>query len=58
MAKAASAIIIEYRIVFFPFATRKQVGEVVIVTVFGFAVYKRSGSVKSIFGFVWGQNAA
>lgn len=42
-----------YVLVFIPFATYKQVGEVALLTVFGLPVYKRAGHVRSLFGIVY-----
>lgn len=43
-------------IVLFPVATYLRCGELEILTVFAVPVYKRAGSVKSLFGIVWGNN--
>lgn len=44
---------VEYRIVFFPFATFKRIGDVAILTVLGIPVYKRAGGARGLFGVVW-----
>ncbi len=48
----------EYRIVFFPFAERVEIEDIVLVKVLGLSVYKQSGSFKCLLGFTWGSNAA
>ena len=43
----------KYVFVIFPFATYRRIGEVGILTVLGFPVYKRVGSACSIFGVIF-----
>lgn len=42
-----------YVLVFVPFATYKQVGEVALLTVFGLPVFKRVGDSRSLLGIVY-----
>lgn len=44
---------VEYRIVFFPFATFKRVGPMALLTVLGIPVYKQTGDARSLFGMIW-----
>jgi hypothetical protein len=48
----------EYRIFFFPFAERVEIGDIVLVKVLGLSVYKQAGSFKCLLGFTWSSNAA
>ncbi len=55
MAKIAQDITvglhIEYRIVFFPFATYARCGDTAALTVWGIPVYRRAGTTENILGF-------
>ena len=43
----------EYRIVFFPVATLRQVGNISRLSVLGLTVYERAGEFRQFLGFVW-----
>jgi len=51
---AGVAVYTKYRVIYFPFAERIHVGDIVLVKVFGIPMYKRVGKAKSLFRFVWG----
>ena len=42
---------IEYRVVFFPFATYRRCGDVVLLTVLGVPLYRRVAALERILGF-------
>lgn len=46
------------RLTIFGSPVYKRCGDVLLLTVLGLPVYKRVDGVKSLFGFVWGSNAA
>lgn len=58
MAKMPDLIHVQYCLVIFPVATFKRCGDVSLLTVLGFPVYKQVDRVKSLFGFAWGSNAS
>ena len=54
MAKIDSLVVnTEYRLIFFPFATYKRVGEVALLIVFGVPVYRRVGDTRQLLGIAY-----